>query len=94
MIEKIYRKAAIVSIGIIADVLPDSPQQGQSTHLEFVMTDSLNRLTRRHRRLDRLIDTSKAYGKQAELKALKQIRLRLKDQISSLKALPRPSQGG
>ncbi|WP_196793219.1 DUF465 domain-containing protein [Erythrobacter litoralis] len=58
------------------------------------MQDYLDRLRRRHRRLDRLIDTSKALGKQEELKALKRIRLRLKDQIAAFTARSRHPQGG
>jgi len=48
------------------------------------MKNHLEKLRLRHRRIDRLIDTSKALGKQEEIKVLKRIRLRLKDQIAAL----------
>jgi len=48
------------------------------------MKNHLEKLRLRHRRIDRLIDTSKALGKQEEIKVLKRIRLRLKDQIVAL----------
>jgi len=48
------------------------------------MKNHLDKLRLRHRRIDRLIDTSKAVGKQEEIKVLKRIRLRLKDQIAAL----------
>jgi len=48
------------------------------------MKNHLEKLRLRHRRIDRLIDTSKAVGKQEEIKVLKRIRLRLKDQIAAL----------
>lgn len=38
-------------------------------------------LIARHRRLNRLIDNAKSYGRQEELRVLKRIRLRLKDRI-------------
>jgi len=40
-------------------------------------------LTKRHRRINRLIDTSKALGLQNELKQLKRVRLRLKDRLTA-----------
>ena len=62
------------------------------------MSDMLDRLTRRHRRLDRLIDTSKSHGKAEEVKTLKRLRLRLRDRIAALKrekiSNPALSQGG
>ncbi|WP_164931268.1 hypothetical protein [Erythrobacter sp. HKB08] len=45
------------------------------------MEGYISKLRRRHRRLDRLIDTSKAAGKQEDVKILKRIRLKLKDRI-------------
>ncbi len=48
------------------------------------MSTHLDNLRRRHRRIDRLIDTSKAAGRQEGLKLLKRIRLRLKDRIAQL----------
>jgi len=52
--------------------------------MEQNMKNHLEKLRLRHRRIDRLIDTSKALGKQEEIKVLKRIRLRLKDQIVAL----------
>lgn len=49
------------------------------------MKDYLSRLRLRHKRIDRLIDTSKAYGKQEDVKILKRIRLRLRDTIAETK---------
>ncbi|NMW30886.1 DUF465 domain-containing protein [Altererythrobacter sp. RZ02] len=49
------------------------------------MKNHLDKLRLRHRRLDRLIDTTKAAGKQEELKTLKRIRLNLKDRITALR---------
>ncbi|WP_324262561.1 YdcH family protein [Altererythrobacter sp. H2] len=54
------------------------------------MTGYLDRLVRRHRRLDRMIDTSKAVGKQEELKVLKRLRLRLKDRIEEIRQRNHP----
>ncbi len=54
------------------------------------MNTHLDRLTKRHRRLDRLIDTSKAAGKQEDLKLLKRVRLRLRDEIAELRNGKKP----
>ncbi|QIG79170.1 YdcH family protein [Stakelama tenebrarum] len=48
------------------------------------MKDRLNDLSRRHRRLNRLIDNCRAANRQEEMKTLKRIRLRLKDEIAAL----------
>ncbi|GAA4644328.1 hypothetical protein GCM10023115_22880 [Pontixanthobacter gangjinensis] len=48
------------------------------------MNNYLKKLQLRHRRIDRLIDTSKSAGKQEEVKALKRIRLQIKDRITEL----------
>ncbi len=56
------------------------------------MKNYLEKLRQRHRRIDRLIDTSKAAGKQAEIKNLKRIRLQLKDRIAELQREMRPVQ--
>lgn len=56
----------------------------QLPRMEFVMDTYLDRLLRRHQRIDRLIDTSKAHGKQEDLKLLKRARLQLKDRIAEL----------
>lgn len=61
--------------------------------LEVPMSAHFDQLRRRHRRLDRLIDTSKALGKQEELKTLKRLRLRLKDRIAAFKASRSPLNG-
>lgn len=50
------------------------------------MKNYLEKLRLRHRRIDRLIDTSKAPGKQQEMKVLKRIRLQLKDRIAEVQA--------
>lgn len=42
----------------------------------------LDALRERHRRLDRLIDTCRAAGRQEDMKLLKRLRLRLKDRIA------------
>lgn len=49
------------------------------------MKNHLNKLSLRHRQLDRKIDTTQAAGMQEELKALKRLRLNLKDRITALK---------
>lgn len=54
------------------------------------MNTYLEWLLRRHRRIDRLIDTSKAHGKQEDLKLLKRVRLRLKDRIAELQRRNNP----
>lgn len=48
------------------------------------MNNYLKKLQLRHRRIDRLIDTSKSAVKQEEVKALKRIRLQIKDRITEL----------
>ncbi len=48
------------------------------------MKERLEEFKRRHRRLDRLIDSCRAASRQDELKVLKRIRLRLKDRIATL----------
>ncbi|MEW4447406.1 YdcH family protein [Qipengyuania sp. JC766] len=49
----------------------------------------LRKLVREHRALNRLIDTTKAAGAREDLKSLKRLRLRLKDQIATLRREPR-----
>lgn len=44
----------------------------------------LDELRKKHRRLDRLIGTCQALGRQEELKPLKRLRLRLKDRVAAL----------
>ena len=55
------------------------------------MKNYLEKLRLRHRRIDRLIDTSKSFGKQEEVKTLKRIRLQLKDRIAEVQARSRPA---
>ena len=55
------------------------------------MQNYLKKLRLRHRRIDRLIDTSKSAGKQEEVKTLKRIRLQLKDRIAALQARKEPA---
>lgn len=45
------------------------------------MTNRLEVLRLKHRRLNRLIDTCKAAGRQTEVQQLKRIRLRIKDAL-------------
>lgn len=54
------------------------------------MNTHLDRMIRRHRRIDRLIDTSKSHGKQEDLKLLKRVRLQLKDKIAALQSRDTP----
>ena len=51
---------------------------------EKIMIPYLRKLTREHRQLNRLIDTRKSAIARDELKALKRLRLRLKDKIIAL----------
>ncbi len=55
------------------------------------MNHHLEELKRRHRRLNRLIDTCKSAGREHEMKQLKRIRLRLKDTISNMLRRLEPS---
>ena len=49
-----------------------------------IMLPYLRRLVREHRALNRLIDTTKAADAREEVKAMKRLRLRLKDKIAAL----------
>lgn len=51
---------------------------------EKLMKGYLRKLVRKHRELNRLIDTSKSAGKAGELGALKRLRLRIKDKIVAI----------
>ena len=51
---------------------------------EKIMKPYLRKLLREHRALNRLIDTTKAVGASEDIKAMKRLRLRLKDQIVAL----------
>lgn len=55
---------------------------------EKITKPYLRKLMREHRALKRLIDTSKAIGATEQVKAMKRIRLRLKDKIASLRRHP------
>ena len=55
------------------------------------MNHHLEDLKKRHRRLNRLIDTCKSAGRELEMKQLKRIRLRLKDKISNMLRRLEPS---
>ncbi len=48
------------------------------------MNHHLEELKRRHRRLNRLIDTCKSAGREHEMKQLKRIRLIFKDTITHM----------
>jgi hypothetical protein len=49
------------------------------------MKNYLNELVRRHRRLNRQIDNRKAAGWQVDMKQLKRLRLRIKDEIQAIR---------
>ena len=51
---------------------------------EKIMIPYLRKLMREHRALNRLIDTTKAIGATEQVKAMKRVRLSLKDKIVSL----------
>ncbi len=47
------------------------------------MSNRIEVLSQKHRRLNRLIDTCKAAGRQNEMQQLKRIRLRIKDALAA-----------
>ncbi len=49
------------------------------------MKNYLNELVRRHRSLNRQIDNRKAAGWQVDMKQLKRLRLRIKDEIQTIR---------
>ena len=51
---------------------------------EKIMKPYLRKLMREHRVLNRMIDTTKAIGAREQVKAMKRLRLRLKDKITAL----------
>ncbi len=55
------------------------------------MNRHLEELKRRHRRLNRLIDTCRTAGRENEMKQLKRIRLKLKDTITEMLRRLEPS---
>jgi len=52
------------------------------------MNSTLERLQKEHRRLNRLIDNCRSALRQNEMKALKRLRLKLKDRIAGLQRQP------
>lgn len=50
------------------------------------MTNRIHTLLQKHRRLNRLIDSCKAAGRQSEMQHLKRLRLRIKDALTSAMA--------
>ncbi|SIO08910.1 Protein of unknown function [Parasphingorhabdus marina DSM 22363] len=56
------------------------------------MNNYLNKLYQRHRRLNRLIDNCKAASRQQELRQLKKIRLRIKDEIAAARMKLEPAR--
>lgn len=51
----------------------------------------LDRLKQEHRRLNRLIDNCRSVARQNEMKALKRLRLRIKDRITQLQRSAGPA---
>ena len=51
---------------------------------EKIMKPYLRKLMREHRALNRMIDTTKAVGASEHVKAMKRLRLHLKDKITAL----------
>lgn len=58
------------------------------------MHPHIERLQSEHRRLDRMIDTTQSPARQGELKALKRLRLQIKDRIARLQAEQSGAQMG
>ncbi len=58
------------------------------------MNPHIERLKSEHRRLNRMIDTCRSVARQGEMKALKRLRLRIKDRIASLQAAHGEAQMG
>ncbi len=50
------------------------------------MKNHIAKLSAAHRRLNRMIDNSKSFGRQEEMKSLKRMRLRIKDKLAFMKA--------
>lgn len=51
---------------------------------EKIMKPYLRKLMREHRALNRMIDTTRTIGASEQVKAMKRLRLRLKDKITAL----------
>lgn len=49
------------------------------------MKNHFEKLRSQHRKLNRMIDNSKSFGKQEEVKQLKRLRLVMKDKIAQMK---------
>lgn len=56
------------------------------------MNNYLDKLYQRHRRLNRLIDNCKAASRQQEMRQLKKIRLRIKDEIAAARMNLEPAR--
>ncbi|MEL6874379.1 MAG: YdcH family protein [Pseudomonadota bacterium] len=56
------------------------------------MNSYLDKLYQRHRRLNRLIDNCKAASRQQEMRQLKKIRLRIKDEIAAARMNLEPAR--
>lgn len=55
------------------------------------MNRYLDRLQQEHRRLNRLIDNCRSAARQNEMKALKRLRLKIKDRIAQLRRSTGPA---
>ena len=55
------------------------------------MTLTVERLRQEHRRLNRIIDNCRSAARQAEMKELKRLRLKLKDRMFRLQRFTSPS---
>lgn len=55
------------------------------------MNRYLDRLQQEHRRLNRLIDNCRSAARQSEMKALKRLRLKIKDRIAQLRRSTGPA---
>ena len=58
--------------------------------MEDDMNPYLARLQKEHRRLNRIIDNCRSAARQNEMKTIKRLRLRIKDQIARLQISARP----
>lgn len=52
---------------------------------EKQMKNHFEKLREQHRKLNRMIDSSKSFGKQEEVKQLKRLRLGIKDRLTQMK---------
>jgi hypothetical protein len=58
------------------------------------MNPHIERLQSEHRRLNRMIDTTQCAARQGEMKALKRLRLRIKDRLARLQSAQTEAQPG